>query len=1306
MKQGNIGVTTENIFPVIKKFLYSDHEIFLREIVSNAVDATQKLKTLSGKGEFKGELGDLKVTVSVDKDAKTITVTDRGIGMTADEIEKYINQIAFSGANDFLDKYKDDANAIIGHFGLGFYSSFMVSKQVDIITKSYQDAPAMKWSCDGSPSFTLEEADKTDRGTSIVMHIDDDCQEFLEKNKIEELLRKYCHFLPVPVAFGKKTEWKDGRLVDTEEDNIINNVEPLWIKKPNDLKDEDYKEFYRHLFPMADEPLFWIHLNVDYPFNLTGILYFPKIKNNIEMQRNKIQLYCNQVFVTDSVESIVPEFLTLLHGVIDSPDIPLNVSRSYLQSDSNVKKISSYITKKVSDRLASLFKTERADFEKKWDDIKIFIHYGMLSEEDFYEKATKYFLLKDTEGKYFTLDEYKTLIKDNQTNKDGQLVYLYANDPDAQYTYIEAAKQKGYSVLLMDGQLDTPLVGMLERKLEKSTFTRVDGDVIDRLIQKEETKRDLLEAERGDKLSSIFNSQMPRTDKTDFHVEVQALGEEQLPVMITQSEYMRRMKEMARLQPGMSFYGDMPDMYTLVLNTDAPLIKQVLEDSEANTADALKPIEAEIKGLSARQAVLRQEQDKKKPEEITQEEKDDMKKCGDDIQAENKKKNDVLKAYADGNERVHQLIDLALLQNGMLNHGFVKVASAIPSVRVADCQYNVEQIESLIVQAEGHGVEIICLPELSLTAYTCQDLFQQQLLLEEAEMALIQLMNFTRSLDIISIVGLPVPYKGSLLNCAAVIQKGKILGMIPKTYLPNYKEFYEKRWFTSGIDIAAGTLLICGQQVPLNQYILFRTPSCTFGVEICEDVWAPIPPSSYMAMQGAEIIFNLSADNDLVGKYDYLKGLLAQQSARTISGYVFSSCGYGESTQDVVFSAKGLIYENGNLLAETPRHELSTQLLETEIDVERIRMERRINTTFATCASNSRKDLATIIETERTETREFGLTRKIDAHPFVPTGKDLNERCQEIFSIQTEGLAKRISHTGAQTVVVGISGGLDSTLALLVCVKAFDRLGISRRGIVGITMPGFGTTDRTYTNAVNLMNLLGITIREISIKDACVQHFKDLGHDAENHDVTYENSQARERTQILMDAANQMNGLVIGTGDLSELALGWATYNGDHMSMYGVNTSVPKTLVRHLVKWVADSIEDDSTRTVLHDIVDTPISPELIPADEQGNITQKTEDLVGPYELHDFFLYYTLRWGFRPKKVYFLTKEAYGTAYTDETIKHWLKTFYRRFFAQQFKRSCLPDGPKVGSCSLSPRGDWRMPSDASSAMWLKECENL
>lgn len=666
MKQGNIGVTTENIFPVIKKFLYSDHEIFIREIVSNAVDATQKLKTLAGKGDFQGEMGELKVKVSIDKDAKTITVSDRGIGMTAEEIDKYINQIAFSGANDFLEKYKDNANAIIGHFGLGFYSAFMVSKQVDIITKSYKDAPAIKWSCDGSPSYTIEETDKADRGTDIVMHIDDDCQEFLEKNKMEELLRKYCHFLPVPIAFGKKTEWKDGKQVDTEEDLIINDVEPLWTKKPADLKDEDYKEFYRHLFPMADEPLFWIHLNVDYPFNLTGILYFPKIKNNLDVQRNKIQLYCNQVFVTDAVDGIVPEFLTLLHGVIDSPDIPLNVSRSYLQSDANVKKISGYITKKVSDKLASIFKNEREDFEKKWDDIKIFIHYGMLSQEDYYDKAKQYFLLKDTEGKHYTLEEYAALVKDNQTNVDGQVVYLYANDKDAQYTYIEAAKNKGYNVLMMDGQLDTPLMAMLERKLEKTTFTRVDADVIDRLIKKEETKRELLEAERADKLSSLFNSQMPRTDKVDYHVEAQPLGEDQLPVMITQSEYMRRMKEMARLQPGMSFYGDMPDMYTLVLNTDAPLIKQVLEDSEAATKEQLSPVEAEIRGLSARQAVLRQEQEKKKPEEVTQEEKDDLKKCGEDIQAENKKKNDILKEYADGNERVHQLIDLALLQNGML----------------------------------------------------------------------------------------------------------------------------------------------------------------------------------------------------------------------------------------------------------------------------------------------------------------------------------------------------------------------------------------------------------------------------------------------------------------------------------------------------------------------------------------------------------------------------------------------------------------------------------------------------------------
>ena len=667
MKQGNIGVTTENIFPVIKKFLYSDHEIFIREIVSNAVDATQKLKTLAGKGDFKGEMGDLKVTVTLDKENKTITVSDHGIGMTADEIERYINQIAFSGAGDFLDKYKDDANAIIGHFGLGFYSAYMVSSSVDIVTRSYQEgAQAVKWTCDGSPAYTMEETDKAERGTDIIMHIDDDCTEFLEKDKMEGLLRKYCHFLPVPVAFGKKTEWKDGKQVDTDEDNIINDVEPLWTRKPSDLKDEDYKAFYRHLFPMADEPLFWIHLNVDYPFNLTGILYFPKIKNNIELQRNKIQLYCNQVFVTDAVEGIVPEFLTLLHGVIDSPDIPLNVSRSYLQSDANVKKISSYITKKVSDKLAGIFKNDRKEFENKWDDIKVFIHYGLLTETDYYDKAKTYFLLKDTEGKYYTLEEYNSLVKENQTSKDGNVVYLYANDPESQYTYIQAARDKGYNVLLMDGQLDTPLVGMLEQKLEKTTITRVDADTIDRLIPKADEERQPLDEERSMKLSTIFNSVMPRTGKTEFHVETQPLGADQMPVMITQSEYMRRMKEMSRLQPGMNFYGEMPDMYTLVLNTDAPLIQNVLNDSESKTSDALKPIEAEIKGLSARQAVLRQEQDKKKPEEITQEEKDDLKQCGDNIQAEKKKKDDILAGYAKDNTLVNQLVDLALLQNGML----------------------------------------------------------------------------------------------------------------------------------------------------------------------------------------------------------------------------------------------------------------------------------------------------------------------------------------------------------------------------------------------------------------------------------------------------------------------------------------------------------------------------------------------------------------------------------------------------------------------------------------------------------------
>ncbi len=667
MQKGNIGVTTENIFPVIKKFLYSDHEIFLREIVSNAVDATQKLKTLANKGDFKGELGDLKVFVSVDKEKETITVSDNGLGMTEEEIDKYINQIAFSGANDFLDKYKDDANAIIGHFGLGFYSAFMVSKKVEIVTKSYQEgAKAVKWSCDGSPSFEIEDIEKETRGTDIIMHIDDDCKEFLEKNKIQELLNKYCRFLAVPVAFGKKTEWKDGKQVDTEEDNVINDTTPIWTKKPSELKDEDYKKFYRDLYPMSDEPLFWIHLNVDYPFNLTGVLYFPKIKSNIELQRNKIQLYCNQVYVTDSVEGIVPDFLTLLHGVIDSPDIPLNVSRSYLQSDSNVKKISTYITKKVSDRLQSIFKNDRKDFEQKWDDLKIFINYGMLTQDDFYDKAKNFALFKDCDGKYFTFDEYQTLIKDNQTDKEGNLIYLYAQDKETQYVHIEAAKNKGYNVLLLDGQLDTPVISMLERKFEKSRFTRVDADIIDRLIVKEDANKSELEAERSANLSAIFEHQMPKLDKTEFHVEAQSMGESGMPVTITQSEYMRRMKDMAHIQPGMSFYGEMPDMYTLVLNTDHKLIREVLEDSEKSTAEALKPVEAEIKGLHAREAVLRQQQEGKKTEEIDQTQKDELEKCNADIKAEEDKKSGILNEYGKENRKIHQLIDLALLQNGML----------------------------------------------------------------------------------------------------------------------------------------------------------------------------------------------------------------------------------------------------------------------------------------------------------------------------------------------------------------------------------------------------------------------------------------------------------------------------------------------------------------------------------------------------------------------------------------------------------------------------------------------------------------
>ena len=667
IQKGNIGVTTENIFPVIKKFLYSDHEIFLREMVSNAVDATQKLKTLADKGEFKGELGDLTVRVVLNENDKTITISDHGLGMTAEEIDKYINQIAFSGVTDFLDKYKDNANAIIGHFGLGFYSSFMVSDKVDIITRSYQEgAKAIKWTCDGSPAFELTEAEHDERGTDIVLHIADDCKEFLEKSRLQTLLNKYCRFMPVPVAFGKKTEWKDGKQVDTEEDNIINDLEPLWTKTPSTLKDEDYRSFYRALYPMHDEPLFWIHLNVDYPFNLTGILYFPRISSNIDLQRNKIQLFCNQVFVTDQVEGIVPEFLTLLHGVIDSPDIPLNVSRSYLQADRDVKKIATYITKKVADRLNSLFKENRKDYEEKWDNLKLFIHYGMLSQDDFYDRAKDFALLKDVDGKYFTYEEYRTLIKDSQTDKDGQLVYLYANNRDEQYAYIEAAKAKGYSVLMLDGQLDTPLVSMLEQKFEKSRFTRVDSDTVDRLIAKDDVKTVDLTDEQQNNLTEAFRSQMPAIDKAEFMVEVQPMGAEGMPATITQSEYMRRMKDMSRYQSGMGFYAQMPDAYTLILNADHPLVKGIVENEEAECADQLKPVESEMKGLQARLDALRQSQKDKKPEEITQEEKDDVADTEKKLNEQKSKKSQLIADYAKGNNVLHQLIDLALLQNGML----------------------------------------------------------------------------------------------------------------------------------------------------------------------------------------------------------------------------------------------------------------------------------------------------------------------------------------------------------------------------------------------------------------------------------------------------------------------------------------------------------------------------------------------------------------------------------------------------------------------------------------------------------------
>ena len=669
MQKGNIGVTTENIFPVIKKFLYSDHEIFLREMVSNAVDATQKLKTLAQQGEFKGELGDLTVHIALDKDKGTITISDRGIGMTEEEIDKYINQIAFSGVNDFLEKYKDNANNIIGHFGLGFYSSFMVSKKVEIVTKSYKDdAKAVKWSCDGSPAYEIDDAEKEDRGSDIILYLDDDCKEFLEKEKIQQLLTKYCKFMAVPIAFGKKQEWSSEKkeMVDTQEDNIINDAEPLWTKAPSSLKDEDYTKFYRTLYPMSDEPMFWIHLNVDYPFNLTGILYFPRIKSNIDLQRNKIQLYCNQVFVTDQVEGIVPEFLTLLHGVIDSPDIPLNVSRSYLQSDREVKKISTYITKKVADRLQAIFKEDRKQYEEKWDDLKLFINYGMLSEESFYDRAKEFALFKDTEGKYFTFDEYKTLIEGAQKDKDGNLIYLYATDKEEQYSYIQGAKDKGYSVLLLDGQLDVPAIQMLEQKFEKSRFTRVDSDIIDRLIVKDDAPKSNLTEDESANLSQVFRSQMPKMEKTEFMVEVQSLGENQRPVVITQNEWMRRMKEMSRFQQGMNFYAQMPDSLNLVLNADHPLVKRVLDDCKAGTEEALKPIEAELKGQEARLAAIRQAQEKKKADELTQDDKDMKAECEKAVEEQKQKKQDVLNGFAAGNDIVHQLIDLALLQNGML----------------------------------------------------------------------------------------------------------------------------------------------------------------------------------------------------------------------------------------------------------------------------------------------------------------------------------------------------------------------------------------------------------------------------------------------------------------------------------------------------------------------------------------------------------------------------------------------------------------------------------------------------------------
>lgn len=664
IQKGSIGVTTDNIFPVIKKFLYSDHEIFLRELVSNAVDATQKLKTLSSFGEFKGELGEMNVKVTVNKEAGTLTVSDRGIGMTSEDIDKYINQIAFSGAEEFLEKYKDNANAIIGHFGLGFYSAFMVAKKVEIISLSYKEgAEAVKWSCDGSPEFTMEKADKADRGTDIVLYIDDENKKFLEQNEIDLLLKKYCRFLPVPVISGFEKEWKDGKYVDTDRPNVVNITEPTWSKKPSELTDEDYRNFYHDLYPGQEDPLFWIHLNVDYPFNLTGILFFPKIKNNFEITKNRIQLYCNQVYVTDSVEGVVPEFMMLLQGVIDSPDIPLNVSRSYLQADTAVKKISGYITKKVASRLEEIFKNDRADFEKKWDDIKIFIEYGMLTDQKFCDAAMKFVLLKDTESKHYTLEEYRTLIEGTQTDKDGNVVYIYTNDPVAQYTYIKAATDKGYNVLLMDGQLDSHFIGLLESKLEKARFVRVDADVVDNLIPKADKKEADLTAQQRDMLTEIFRSQLPKVDKANFLVTFEALSSSANPILITQDEYMRRMKDMAAMQPGMSFYGELPDSYNLIVNTESPVTRRIMEAADADLMPKLKPVMDNIAKFNSEAEEIRKSA---KDGKLDDNQQSQVKKLDDDVASQRNEENRLSKEYASSQPLVRQAIDLALLANGLL----------------------------------------------------------------------------------------------------------------------------------------------------------------------------------------------------------------------------------------------------------------------------------------------------------------------------------------------------------------------------------------------------------------------------------------------------------------------------------------------------------------------------------------------------------------------------------------------------------------------------------------------------------------